>query len=202
MVGSTRLTVAGLAMLFGLAACAGSEDAAAPAPPPAAAVAEQTSADPFAWKDVRYQDYRAAALQVPISPELLVAPAALTQSLDSLCHTDSAGFVQLIVDHESKAQAASQNDLDKHLAEEVSLRLGLACPQRMGDWMAARQGVDLSEEAVTQPELAPGVSAESAPGEAAEPTVASPQEVDGEQLPENPYVESEEQPAATTDAAS
>lgn len=196
MLESTRSTIAGLAVLLGLAACGGSKDAAVPAPPPAP-VAEQATADPFAWKDVRYQDYRAAALQVPLGAELLIAPDALTQSLDTLCHTDSAGFVQLLLDHESKAREASQNDLDKHLAEEVSLRLGLSCPQRMGDWMAARQGADLSEEAVTEPEPAPGGAGESVPGEADEPTTAvSPQEVDGEQLPENPYVESEEQPAS------
>lgn len=182
MSAMTRLAVVGTTVLCVATACGTAKDTAAGAPAaPQVAVRQPAAGDPYAWSDVDYQDYRAAALAVPISSDLLVAPAALTQSLDTLCHTDPAGFAQLVADHKARAQT-DDSDLDSHLGQEVSLRLGMACPQRMGDWLTAeRDGEPAAESAAT----AEGDERSS---------VESPQEVEGEQLPENPYIDSEDQP--------
>ena len=126
---------------------------------------------------------------MPLSPELLIAPTELTASLDTLCHTDTAGFAALIADHQNKGIQRPNSDLAKHLGEEVSLRLGMACPQRMGDWMTARGDAERAADPTAgQPEAT-----------AADPnqpeqrsTVEGPQEVEGEQLPQDPYVDAPE----------
>jgi len=181
----SRLAVVGTTVLLVASACGGAINSVADVPAPQVAVQEPTAGDPYAWTDVNYQDYRSAALAVPISPDLLIAPAALTQSLDTLCHTDPAGFAQLLADHRARARTDEGDDVDQHLGEEVSLRLGMACPQRMGDWLGAQRAADPAEAAVASAEAA----------ENNEPsTVSSPQEVEGEKLPENPYVDTEDQP--------
>ncbi|MGQ0464504.1 MAG: hypothetical protein ACT4QG_04195 [Sporichthyaceae bacterium] len=184
MSAMTRLAVVGAAVLLATTACGTAQDSAGDAPAPSqAAVQEPAAVDPYAWTDVDYQDYRAAALAVPISTDLLVAPAALTQSLDTLCHTDPAGFAQLLTEHQARAQAdSSDTEVAKHLGEEVGLRLGMACPQRMGDWLTAQRDAEPTEDSTTAAE-----GSERS-------TVESPQEVEGEKLPENPYVDSEDEP--------
>lgn len=183
MSAMTRLAVVGTTVLFVATACGTAKDSAGDAPAaPQVAVQEPAAGDPYAWTDVDYQDYRAAALAVPISPDLLVAPAGLTQSLDTLCHTDPAGFAQLVADHRTRAQTDSDSEVDKHLGEEVSLRLGMACPQRMGDWLTAERDAE------------PAVESTPAAESDERSTVESPQEVEGEKLPENPYIDSEDQP--------
>jgi hypothetical protein len=193
MSGSSKLTAVALAVLFGVSACGAAEEAAAP---PAPQVQVQPSpTDPFAWKDVRYQEYRTAALQVPISTELLVQPAELTASLETLCRTDAAGFAALLAAHETRAKEAGDNDLEKHLGDEVALRLGMACDQRMGDWLTARRDADPAQDA--------GVETTD-PKNADASRVETPQEVEGEKLPENPYVESSEEdqvPDSVTEAS-
>ncbi len=185
MHGWARLSAVAVTAAFAMSGC-GSTQVAQDAPPAPEVVAAQTPVDPFAWTDVRYQDYRAAALQVPISTELLVQPAELTQSLDQLCHTDPAGFAQLLADQETRARNEAENDLDKHLAKEVELRLGMACPQRMGDWMTAQRDAEPAQSTTTDQ---PDITASEPSDPNADSRVESPQEVEGEQLPENPYVD-------------
>ncbi|MGQ0846156.1 MAG: hypothetical protein ACT4QF_18700 [Sporichthyaceae bacterium] len=188
MYGSSKLTAAALAVLCGVSACGAAKDAAAPPAPEVAVV--QTPIDPFAWKDVRYQEYRTAALQVPISAELLVQPAALTASLETLCRTDAAGFAALIAEHETRAKEAGDNDLETHLDQEVALRLGMACAQRMGDWLTAQRDADPAEDAGSGAADTSTTEVESSNSPS---RVETPQEVEGEKLPENPYVESSEE---------
>lgn len=184
---ATRLTAIGLAALLGVAGCGASKNETMVAPAPEVAASE-TPTDPYAWTDVDYQEYRSAALQVPLSPELLIAPADLTASLDALCHTDPAGFATLLAEHQSKGNERPNSDLAKHLSEEVSLRLGMACPQRMGDWMTARGDA----ERATDP-AADVASTQPTEGDQQSVVEGGPQEVEGEQLPEDPYVDSEDE---------
>lgn len=181
------LTAIGLATLLGVAGCGAAKDEVAAVPTPEATVTE-TPVDPYAWTDVGYQEYRAAALQVPLSPELLLNPGDLTASLEPLCRTDGAGFAQMLAEHRQRAAARPNSDLAKHLAEEVSLRLGMACPQRMGEWMSARADADRELSGDNGQGEAP-----TTPKDSREPsTVEEPQEVEGEKLPEDPYVDAPE----------
>lgn len=138
------------AVLLAMSGCGG-DDARVIAAVQAEPESPAAPADPYAWTDVAYADYRAAALQVPIRPEFLVTPGALTQSLDTVCTTDLAGYTELLSAHRHRARDASEAaQRRRYLAEEVSLRLGMACPQRMADWATARaaaQGGDTLHEA-------------------------------------------------------
>lgn len=186
---ATGLTAIGLAALLGVAGCGASKNETMVAPAPEVA-APETPTDPYAWTDVDYQEYRSAALQVPLSPELLIGPTDLTASLDALCHTDPAGFAALLAEHRTKAGERPNSDLAKHLGEEVSLRLGMACPQRMGDWMTARGDAERADDPSAGTDVA-----SSRPTDGDQPSVVEggPQEVEGEQLPQDPYVDTEDE---------
>lgn len=186
---ATGLTATVLATLIGVAGCGASKNEVV-APPAPEVTAVETPTDPFAWSEIDYQEYRSAALQVPLSPELLLGPQELKASLDPLCHTDGAGFAQMLADHRERAQRKPNSDLAKHLAEEVSLRLGMACPQRMGDWMTARSDAERAQ----QPADGQTATEPNAPKDSQDRSTVEggPQEVEGQKLPENPYVDAPE----------
>ena len=135
----TVLAVASVAALACLGACGNDSDSAsdeavvvAPTPSPVPA-----SLDPFAWSDVAYQDYLDAADQLGLRPDVLVPEAAFSSGLNTLCRTSAEDMVTMRSQHQSYTENAATYSTAKYLAEEVGLRIGLACPQRMTDWTAA-----------------------------------------------------------------
>lgn len=127
-------SVAALACLSGCNS-RGEAAQAAPVAPPTVTGAP-TPTDPYAWVDVPYKDYLDAADQIGLRPDVLVPEAGFSSSLNTLCHTSPADLATL-----RKTQLANRDGTDtyttaKYLGDEVGLRLGLACPQRMADWAA------------------------------------------------------------------
>jgi len=131
----------GLTALVGLSGCghpalSGSSAQAAVTP---SATPDTTSDDPYAFKDVPYQDYRQAAEQLSIPYGLLVPSAGFTEALSTLCRSTPADFTRMVTEQRSKAGTNSDGASTlQSMADEVQLRLSLSCPQRMTDWAAAR----------------------------------------------------------------
>lgn len=136
-----RLAAASVAVLACLGACSdGDSDGDAVAAVVPTESASPTSLDPYAWANVPYKDYLDAAEQIGLRPDVLVPEFGFDTGLDKLCHTTPADFATM-----RKTQMANTRDTDTYttahyLGDEVALRLGLACPQRMGDWTATDDG--------------------------------------------------------------
>jgi hypothetical protein len=162
------LAAASVAVLACLGACSDGDVAdAQPAPEPTVS-AEPTPTDPFAWTDVPYKDYLDAAHEIGLRPDVLVPESGFSSGLNTLCHTTPTDFAAL-----RKSQQANTSDTDtyttaKYLSDEVGLRLGLACPQRMGDWAATSDDRASADEAdddvstVTDEDLARAEAEEAA----------------------------------------
>lgn len=132
-----ELAAASVAVLACLGACsdgAGGGSAVAEAAPTESAT--PTAVDPYAWAVVPYKEYLDAAQQIGLRPDVLVPESGFAAGLDTLCHTSPEDFAAM-----RKTQMANTRDTDtytaaEYLGDEVGLRIGLACPQRMSDWTA------------------------------------------------------------------
>jgi hypothetical protein len=164
----------GLTALAGLSACghpqlSGSSAQAAVTP---SASPDPGSDDPYAFKDVPYPDYREAAEQLSIPVGLLVPSLGFSEALSTLCRSTPADFTSLV--NAQRKRAGSDSDgasTLQSLADEVQLRLSLSCPQRMGDWAAARADDQANAADPTDsPSPTPSVSSDDA-GTTAEDTV-------------------------------
>ncbi|MBA3744135.1 hypothetical protein [Sporichthya sp.] len=168
----TMLTAVAVVLLACLGACtddrsdAASDEALVVLP---TVTPEPTPLDPFAWSDVDYEDYLAAADELGLRPEVLLPLAGFSSALNALCHTSAEDLAKMRtaqMDHTKETESYSNA---KYLGDEVALRLGLACPQRMTDWNAAGSDRDDSGDsdaddgvsAVTDAELAEAVAEEA-----------------------------------------
>lgn len=159
---------ASAALLAGLGACSdGNESDGASAAVPVAPVVVVTptaaSADPYAWTDIRYEDYLKAAEQLGIRPDMLRPLAGFSSGLSELCHTAPAQFGEMRQAQLTNTANTETYSAAQYMHDEVALRIGLACPQRMADWTATNTGEDTatggsesdgSEAAVTDEDLA------------------------------------------------
>lgn len=146
----TMLAAASAVLLACLGACANDSDgesdetvAMQPADSPTA-----TPADPFAWTDVSYSDYLEAADQIGLRPDVLVPEAGFSSGLNTLCHTSAEEMAVMRNSHVGDVADSGTYSTAKYLGDEVGLRLGMACPQRMTDWTAAdleQDGTDPDE---------------------------------------------------------
>jgi predicted small lipoprotein YifL len=134
-------SLAAVAALAGLAGCGHSPLAgtSAEAASKQTAAPDSTAADPYAFKDVAYSDYRDAAQQLSIPTGLLIPATGFSEALSTLCHSSPDDFSKLVTEQRTKAGSDSDGASTlQSLADEVQLRLSLSCPQRMGDWATAR----------------------------------------------------------------
>jgi hypothetical protein len=139
----TMLTAASVAALACLGGCSSGDDAKQAAPTEqVTASAEPSTLDPNAWVDVPYKDYLAAADQIGLRPDVLQPESGFSSGLNTLCHTSAADLATM-----RKTQLANRDGTDtyttaKYLGDEVGLRIGMSCPQRMGDWAATEADDD------------------------------------------------------------
>lgn len=153
-----------------LSACSGGSDAAPSqaAVAPVAADTTQVLENPFAWSQVPYGEYLDAAEQLAIRPDVLISSESFLASLDELCTTPAAGYQDLrrlqlaSSDTDTNDQATAQ-----YLRDETSLRITLACPQRMADWVSVPEAESVDDLAAEEAEAAQQVSAEEQAGVAA-----------------------------------
>jgi hypothetical protein len=146
----TMFAAASAVLLACLGACAndsdgGSDETVAVQP---AASATPTSLDPFAWTDVSYAEYLEAAEQIGLRPDVLVAEAGFSSGLNTLCHTSAEEMAVMRSSHVEDVADSGTYSTAKYLGDEIGLRLGMACPQRMTDWTAAgleQDGTDPDE---------------------------------------------------------
>lgn len=165
---SVIATAASAALLAGLGACSGGSESdvpsAAVAVVPVIAATPGAAADPYAWTDVLYEDYLEAADQLGIRPDLRRPLAGFSSGLNELCHQTPEQLAEM-----RKAQQANLNEADtfsaaQYMSDEVALRIGMACPQRMSDWTSTNSSsedtatggseADGSEASVTDEDLA------------------------------------------------
>ncbi|MGQ0630043.1 MAG: hypothetical protein ACT4P1_03315 [Sporichthyaceae bacterium] len=160
------------AALVVLSACGGGSDAA---PPQAAVVpvvadtdTSQVEQNPFAWSQVPYAVYVEAAEQLAIRPDVLIPSGEFLASLGEICTTPTGGYTDL------RAQQVASSDTEtgdqttaQYLRDETSLRITLACPQRMPDWISVPEieSVDdlAAEEAAAAEEFSTDEQYELAP---------------------------------------
>lgn len=173
---SVIAAAASAALLPWLSACGGTEsDTASGAGPalvlPSAVATPAAVADPYAWTDVPYGDYLKAAEQLGIRRDLLRPPTGFSAGLAELCRTAPAQLVEIRKAHLANLDNADTFSAAQFMQDEVALRIGLACPQRMVDWTAAGTGEDGatggsesdgSEAAVTDEDLARATAQEQA----------------------------------------
>ncbi|GAA0635973.1 hypothetical protein GCM10009547_45220 [Sporichthya brevicatena] len=157
---SSWLAAASVALLACLGACSSDGDstsveaasvAATPTPEP-------TPVDPFAWTDVEYEDYLEAAKELGLRPDVLVPQAGFSSGLGALCRSSAEELAAMRSAHAEYTQDTDRYATAKYLSDEIGLRLGLACPQRMGDWTEASMERDSETDAenstVTDEDLA------------------------------------------------
>lgn len=184
----TMLAAASAVLLACLGACASDSDAtsdeAVEARPTEAGT--PTPADPFAWADVSYDDYLEAAEQIGLRPDVLVPEAGFSSSLNALCRTSAEEMVVMRSSHVEDVADSGTYSTAKYLADEVGLRLGMACPQRMTDWTAAgleQDGTDpdeLEQESSVSDDDLDRATAEEVAEQGTEPHGGSDQGYDGE----------------------
>ncbi len=170
----TMLATTSVVLLACLGACSddrddGASDEAVVVQPSAAA--EPVSLDPFAWNDVSYEDYLAAADELGLRRDVLLPMAGFSSGLNALCHSSARELADMRAAQMEHTKDTETYATAKYLGEEVALRLGLACPQRMTDWNAAdveRHDSDSSESdaddgvsAVSDAELAEAIAEEA-----------------------------------------
>jgi hypothetical protein len=170
----TMLATTSVVLLACLGACSddrddGASDEAVVVQPSAAA--EPVSLDPFAWNDVSYEDYLAAADELGLRRDVLLPMAGFSSGLNALCHSSAKELAAMRAAQMEHTKDTETYSTAKYLGEEVALRLGLACPQRMTDWNAAdveRHDSDSSDSdaddgvsAVSDAELAEAIAEEA-----------------------------------------
>lgn len=173
------LAAASAVLLACLGACSNDSDAAS-----AEAVVVQptestaTPLDPYAWSDVSYAEYLEAAQQIGLRPDVLVPEAGFSSGLNTLCRSSAEELATMRDSHVEDVTDSGTYSTAKYLADEVGLRLGLACPQRMTDWTAASieqedTDEDQAEEgsSVTDDDLDRATAEEEA--QSAEPTATA-----------------------------
>jgi hypothetical protein len=130
------LVAASAAALACLGACSDGSDVAQDVTTQPTVSAEPTPLDPFAWTDVPYKEYLDAAQEIGVRPDVLVSESGFSAGLDALCHTSSADLAAMRKAQLSKTRNTETYSDADYLGDEVGLRIGLACPQRMSDWTA------------------------------------------------------------------
>ncbi len=157
------LAAASVALLACLGACSSDGDSASveaasvePTPTPV-----PTPFDPYGWADVEYEDYLEAAQELGLRPDVLVPQAGFSSGLSALCRSSAEELAALRTSHAAYTEDSETYSTAKYLTDEVGLRLGLACPQRMGDWTEASMehetgpsDSDAENSAVTDEDLA------------------------------------------------
>jgi hypothetical protein len=182
----------GLTALAGLSGCghpplSGASAQAAVSP---SAAPDATAMDPYAFKEVPYQDYREAAEQLSIPFGLLVPPTGFTEALSTLCRSTPDDFTKLV--NEQRGRAGSDSDgasILQSLADEVQLRLSLSCPQRMTDWATSRADDQANDEVMDTASPSPsssspdesGLSSGSDDGDATAGDAVRSNETDGDE---------------------
>ena len=155
----TMLAAASAVLLACLGACADDSDDAS-----GETVAIQpiesgtpTPLDPFAWTDVSYFDYLEAADEIGLRPDVLVPEAGFSSGLDALCRTSAEDMATMRSSHIEDVADSGTYSTAKYRGDEVGLRIGMACPQRMTDWTTAgleQDGTDPDEQStVTDDDL-------------------------------------------------
>jgi hypothetical protein len=155
------LVAASAATLACLGACSDGGDVAQDVTTQPTVSSEPTPLDPFAWTDVPYREYLDAAQEIGVRPDVLVSESGFSAGLDALCHTSSADLAALRKTQLAKTHNTETYSDADYLGDEVGLRIGLACPQRMSDWTATSDGETASDgegaddiSAVTDEDLA------------------------------------------------
>ncbi|MGQ0623755.1 MAG: hypothetical protein ACT4PP_03750 [Sporichthyaceae bacterium] len=141
------------AALLGISACGGGSDAAPPQAAIAPVVAETTQVltNAFAWTEVPYAEYLDTAQQLSIRPDVLVHSERWTASLEEICTAPASSYQEL------RTSQLASNDTDtgdqstaQYLRDETSLRITLACPQRMADWIAVPEAESVDDLAAEE----------------------------------------------------
>jgi hypothetical protein len=133
-----KIAAASVGVLACLGACsdgAGGESAVAAAAAPTES-ATPTALDPYAWTVVPYKEYLDAAQQIGLRPDVLVPESGFAAGLDTLCHTSPEDFAAMRKTQMANTRGTDTYTAAEYLGDEVGLRIGLACPQRMSDWTA------------------------------------------------------------------
>lgn len=130
------IAAAAVALSAALAGCGGSKgdpggvtQSATPTP----------SADPYAFSYVPYPSYSEAARQTGILPDVVQRELGFHAGIAKLCRSTS-GDLTMLLDELRTASARKDEPVGtlRAMIDEVSLRMGLACPKRMSDWIGAR----------------------------------------------------------------
>jgi hypothetical protein len=145
------IAAAAVALSAALTGCGGGKGDAdradgAPTPTPT------PSADPYAFAHVPYPAYSEAARQTGIRPDIVKREYGFSAGIAALCKSTPADLTKLL--GELKTAAAADEEPSHTLQamiDEVSLRLGLSCPQRMSDWIEAGGGVAAPIEETGEP---------------------------------------------------
>ncbi len=168
---SVIAAAASAALLACLGACSGGSepDASSVLAPVTPIVASTpTPADPYAWTGVPYGDYLDAAEQLGIRPDLLRPLSGFSSGLNALCHTPPDQMVELRKAQLANTEDAAAYSVAQYMHDEVALRIGMACPQRMPDWSTAAgtgavgTGGGEDDPAVTDEDLARATAEEEA----------------------------------------
>lgn len=169
---SFHAAAASAALLACLSACASDSDpASADAPVDTLVTTESTpaSSDPYAWRAVAYEDYLEAAHQLNIRPDLLRPRAGFDDGLDELCRSTPEQLSQVRQTQQANLDEGATYTAAQYMSDEVSLRIDLACPQRMGDWTSAatEAGQEAPDDsAVSDEDLARATAEEQAADDA------------------------------------
>lgn len=127
------------------------------------------SADPYASSYVPYPAYAEAARQTGILPDVVQRELGFHDGIKALCRSKPEDFTKLLAEMRSTAATKDEPVATlRAMLDEVSLRLGLACPRRMSDWIAAR-----GDSADPVDDLEPTETPEPIPVASDEPTGSS-----------------------------
>jgi hypothetical protein len=99
------------------------------------------STDPYGFTYVPYGDYAEAARQTGILPDVVKPEYGFHAGIAALCRRTPEDLTKLLDELRSaSARKEAPGYALRGMVDEVSLRLGLACPRRMSDWIAAGGG--------------------------------------------------------------
>ena len=129
------ITAAAAAFCAALSGCGGTNADAADPPSPTPSATQ--SSDPYAFSRVSYLDYSDAARQTGIRPDLVAREFGFNDGIGTLCRSTPIDLTALLAT--LKTAAASEDNAGygiQAMIDEVSLRIDMACPQRMSDWIA------------------------------------------------------------------
>jgi hypothetical protein len=98
---------------------------------------------------------------------VLLPQAGFSSGLNALCHSSAKELAAMRAAQMEHTKDTETYNNAKYLGDEVALRLGLACPQRMTDWNAAGEeqsdadDADDGVSAVSDAELAKAIAEEA-----------------------------------------